>query len=817
MLEIKHLTKTYDARSAQANTVLHDITLSLPDKGFVCIVGASGCGKTTLLNAAGGLDTFDSGTITIDNSTITKCGTRSSETVRCENFGYIFQNYHLLADRSVLYNLYIAMHSLALTHREKISRARSVLRTVGMERYEKRIVRELSGGQQQRVSIARALALRPRVIFADEPTGNLDEANTVNICTLLRRVSRTSLVVMVTHEEKTARFFADRIIRIADGRIVEDLSGWNREDYAALGGDRIYAGDCTEEIAEAEGFSVRLLRAPGAAPVTLTVAALPNRIVIKLNDRRIVSTGSTSELPEILEGSPPSLSAEHLDTEGGIEPVSPVRRTRPGTGFGAKMISAEARRLLRSGGAKKTVTRIFLFLITALTVFSLADFLSVAQLDPHDFITTDPHLLRITIQRNAGMGEDPDELLTAADAAIAYIRENGPDCTVYPYITTQLSYTEQTFPQVNASYVSFSGYSYLPLEKLDSTKLIAGRMPENSYEIVVDRWVLDKLLGTSGIVQNGIGSIDYFLGKSLRITRQSYMPQIVGICDCASPAVYLNETGMLGAFIRPLDVLSLSELKRLYPGTYDDVTLSSGEVIVFPVFAGRSYAARVGKNIALNSRFLATIKESWEESPNRKTVCALADEDIPRALDSLLGSEFTVWCEDKDAMLFFLSEGIPELEGIAKLKITDSYTEAWQEQREAALARVGTRLIVTSTITVVSVVLLCLLLQATVRERIGMIAVCRLLCLPRRKLLAVFALEALSLSLLCSLPAAALTYGTITLLSSLPSIGYAVSMPWYAALAAYLCILFIQFCASLLPVLRISRLPAARIAAKYEP
>ena len=98
-----------------------------------------------------------------------------------------------------------------------------------------------------------------------------------------------------------------------------------------------------------------------------------------------------------------------------------------------------------------------------------------------------------------------------------------------------------------------------------------------------------------------------------------------------------------------------------------------------------------------------------------------------------------------------------------------------------------------------------------------MIAVCRLLCLPRRKLLAVFALEALSLSLLCSLPAAALTYGTITLLSSLPSIGYAVSMPWYAALAAYLCILFIQFCASLLPVLRISRLPAARIAAKYEP
>lgn len=99
-----------------------------------------------------------------------------------------------------------------------------------MDRFARRRVSDLSGGQQQRVAIARALARRPRVIFADEPTGNLDQANTINICNLLRDISRHSLVVMVTHEEQIARFYADRIITLKDGEISSDSSEWVREE-----------------------------------------------------------------------------------------------------------------------------------------------------------------------------------------------------------------------------------------------------------------------------------------------------------------------------------------------------------------------------------------------------------------------------------------------------------------------------------------------------------------------------------------------------------------------------------------------------------
>lgn len=167
MIEIQGLNKTYDRKSRHANHVLRDVSLTLPDKGFVCIVGESGCGKTSLLNAVGGLDSFESGRISTNDISVTRSGTAGYERERNRCFSYIFQNYYLLTDHSVAYNVYLGLHSLALSHKEKLGRVREALEAVNMSRYSRRIAGELSGGQQQRVAIARALARRPRVIFAD--------------------------------------------------------------------------------------------------------------------------------------------------------------------------------------------------------------------------------------------------------------------------------------------------------------------------------------------------------------------------------------------------------------------------------------------------------------------------------------------------------------------------------------------------------------------------------------------------------------------------------------------------------------------------
>ena len=149
-------------------------------------------------------------------------------------------------DHSVGYNVYLGLHNLDLTHSQKLHRVKEALKEVKMDRYIRRTVGELSGGQQQRVAIARALARRPKVIFADEPTGNLDEENTIKICSLLRQISRRSLVVMVTHEQRLANFFADRIITMSDGVILSDITEWERQSLQVEQGKTVYAGDYEE-------------------------------------------------------------------------------------------------------------------------------------------------------------------------------------------------------------------------------------------------------------------------------------------------------------------------------------------------------------------------------------------------------------------------------------------------------------------------------------------------------------------------------------------------------------------------------------------
>ena len=220
MIEIKNLNKTYDRKSRNANHVLHDISLTLPDVGFICIIGASGCGKTSLLNAVGGLDSFDGGQITALETTVSKSGTREYERERDNSFSYIFQNYYLLPDHSVAYNVYLGLHALALTHKERLARVNEALEAVNMSRYSRRKVGELSGGQQQRVAIAQAIARRPRVIFADEPTAELDTATSLAVIKLFRElVQKQGVTVVMTTHDMALMDAGDVVYTLEDGSV----------------------------------------------------------------------------------------------------------------------------------------------------------------------------------------------------------------------------------------------------------------------------------------------------------------------------------------------------------------------------------------------------------------------------------------------------------------------------------------------------------------------------------------------------------------------------------------------------------------------
>ena len=228
MIKVEHLTKIYKSSSKQSCKALDDVSFELPNKGMVFIIGKSGSGKSTLLNMLGGLDNSTDGNIYVDNIKFSEMRTKNSfDQFRNSYMGFVFQDYYLMEMLTVFENVKFA---LDLQHEQDDEKVLETLKTVGLDGYENRYPKELSGGQQQRVAIARALVKNPKLILADEPTGNLDENTSEQILKILKLLSKDSLVLIVSHNKEHAMQFGDRIIRLNEGRIVSDKQRASAED-----------------------------------------------------------------------------------------------------------------------------------------------------------------------------------------------------------------------------------------------------------------------------------------------------------------------------------------------------------------------------------------------------------------------------------------------------------------------------------------------------------------------------------------------------------------------------------------------------------
>lgn len=222
MIVTRNLRKTY-ILGGQEIHALDGVDLTVPAGQFLAVVGASGSGKSTLMNMLGGLDKPDTGDVEIDGQNIVKLGLRGLARFRNETLGFVFQSFQLLPRQSALSNV-----MLPLTYRRPApdnakDAAQAALTAVDLADRMLNKPTQLSGGQQQRVAIARALVGQPKLLLADEPTGALDSKTSENIMALLGRLSRDGLtIVLITHDPEVATY-ADRVVTMRDGRIVEDV------------------------------------------------------------------------------------------------------------------------------------------------------------------------------------------------------------------------------------------------------------------------------------------------------------------------------------------------------------------------------------------------------------------------------------------------------------------------------------------------------------------------------------------------------------------------------------------------------------------
>ena len=232
MLQLREIKKDY-VTASETVSALKGVSISFRQKEFVSILGPSGCGKTTLLNIIGGLDHYTSGDLIIGGRSTKSYQDRDWDVYRNHRIGFIFQSYNLIPHQTILGNVELALTISGVSREERIRKAKIALDRVGLSGQYYKKPNQLSGGQCQRVAIARALVNDPEILLADEPTGALDTVTSVQIMDLIKEISGERLVIMVTHNPEIADKYSSRIIRLLDGKVIEDTNPFSPEEEAA--------------------------------------------------------------------------------------------------------------------------------------------------------------------------------------------------------------------------------------------------------------------------------------------------------------------------------------------------------------------------------------------------------------------------------------------------------------------------------------------------------------------------------------------------------------------------------------------------------
>jgi putative ABC transport system ATP-binding protein len=222
MIELKNITRRY-RQGENLVLALDDVSVRIEAQEFVVVTGESGSGKSTFLHLIGGLDKPDSGEVVVNGLALQRASDKELTRYRARDLGFVFQFFNLLPTLNVLENVCIPLEFQGVRFREAVARAREMLRLVGMEKRERHFVHQLSGGEMQRTAIARALVHRPKLLLADEPTGNLDAGNAEKVLEIFRRIADQHLttLVVVTHSVEVAET-AERRLHLRNGRVAKE-------------------------------------------------------------------------------------------------------------------------------------------------------------------------------------------------------------------------------------------------------------------------------------------------------------------------------------------------------------------------------------------------------------------------------------------------------------------------------------------------------------------------------------------------------------------------------------------------------------------
>ena len=569
MISIKNLHKFFNKGKSNEIHVINDVSLELGESGMCAIFGKSGCGKTTLLNVIGGLDGFAYGSVTVDGKNISS----RTDDVRNAYIGYIFQNYNLNVLESCFDNVADALRLCGMRDEAEIERrVNAALCAVDMEKFGKRTPDTLSGGQMQRIAIARAIVKNPKIILADEPTGNLDEANTVMIMDLLKAISKDHLVLLVTHEANLVDYYCDTVIELSDGEVVNVRHNESAGGYTARNKNDIYLGELECDTVESDGAVIEFFGDAPSTPLKLRIVNSGGKLYVEVRGDQVQIIDSSSEI-KLREGSYEQIGDRHAkNTNVDMSALPSVEGEKFGKLFSfrssVKSGYREGYRAKRRGG--KLLRRV-MALFSAVMVFmtavfgtSIGDIIKAKRGYNHNvfYVYTDE-----------ATSEKLCEAVGKADTGIDYIRLHSG----YPTGDDYVYFRSPAFESFAYSY-NFDALKtntvFLGMDIASDAPIIAGSREDlTEQDMIITKKVADDLIESSSL--GYIEDYDDLIGLiSSQFTVGGKYPSIKGVIDSTESAVYVSDIGLARQIMNKLG-LSRTVLASEY-----GIELSDGETVL---------------------------------------------------------------------------------------------------------------------------------------------------------------------------------------------------------------------------------------------
>lgn len=783
MIKLVNVYKYFNRGKKNEVKAIDNTSLDLPDKGIVTLLGPSGCGKTTLLNSIGGLSRINKGSIYIDGERITKRSVNKIDKIRSLKIGYIFQNFNLLDDETVFDNVSLVLKINGLKDKEEIKkRVNFCLESLGIYRYRNRYASMLSGGERQRVAIARAIVKDPEVIIADEPTGNLDSKNTIEVMNIIKSISRDRLVILVTHERELAKFYSDRIIEISDGKIVKDYENTDNHELDYRLDNKIYLKDI-------ENYSNKEVGSAKVEYYSDNTDKVSFKIVVK-NDNIYIESDSLKKI-EVINNSNIELVDAHYEkiNKKVYEEFSFDFNKVKDNKFKEKYSSIYNvvtstkkgfRKVLNYSFVKKLLL-IGFFTSSLFIMYSVSSIMSTFKIDEKNFVSYNKDYVLLN-KKNMSVNEFNN--LNNVSNVEYVLPSNG---------NVQVNFKFNKFLQTSGILESMSG-SLASYSKVD--KVINGIKTNGKKEIIIDKMVIDRFLSMGDAKNAGFNTYDNFINEYVYLQNDD-MYKIVGISDTNSPSIYVNDSEFVNFIENSLNDNSEDGSDKLKSYERSSITLTKGslpvndyEVIVnenmkdmYPL--DKSIDKKVGDNKLKVVGYYKSVSENG----------LLVSENTIKNKLILTSDKFVISSSDKDSTISELKT--------SKYNVVDTYKDSLSNYKRSIEESNRNKIIYSSVIVIISLIEIYLIVRSSFLSRVKEVGILRSIGVKRKDIYKMFMGEILSITLISSVPGLIVMGYILYTLSKISVLNIVIN--WYVVLISLVIILVFNTLFGLLPVYKTIR------------